>query len=248
MHLESIIYKASSPFQSGWSIGVDQNDANCGAGKYRIEAAILTPSNWNSASYPCQDSSSISVWNHYVLVYNDSILKLYVNNSLQDSTIFQESFVNNSNNIEIGGSVNPVSGAYNRIIDDIRIYNRVLSNSEISAIFNEGLCYQTITVTDTLIINANLTSYNPVAYQNTIKIFPNPSNDHISIDFGSNYSTMNGYTLKITNSLSQIVYTTPVNQQLTTVDLSTWTGNGIYFVHLIDSQSNTIDIKKIVLQ
>jgi len=105
-----------------------------------------------------------------------------------------------------------------------------------------------ITVTDTLIINANLTSYNPVTFANTIKVFPNPTNDHITIDFGSNYSTMTGYTLKITNSLSQTVYTTSINTQQTNVDLSTWTGNGIYFVHLIDAQSNTIDIKKIVIQ
>ena len=110
------------------------------------------------------------------------------------------------------------------------------------------LCYQTITVTDTLIINANITGFIPLAFQNTIKIFPNPTNDHITIDFGSNYSTMNGYTLKITNSLSQIVYTTSINTQQTTVNLSTWTGNGLYFVHLIDAQGSTIDIKKIVLQ
>jgi len=116
------------------------------------------------------------------------------------------------------------------------------------------VCHQTvydtihITVTDTLIINANLTSYNPVTFANTIKVFPNPTNDHITIDFGSNYSTMTGYTLKITNSLSQTVYTTSINTQQTNVDLSTWTGNGIYFVHLIDAQSNTIDIKKIVIQ
>jgi len=133
-------------------------------------------------------------------------------------------------------------------IDDVGYWNRELTPSEIVQIYNTGLCYQTITVTDTLIINAQITGFNPIAYQNTIKIFPNPTNDQITIDFGSNYSTMNGYTLNITNSLSQIVYTTPINQQSTTVNLSTWTGNGIYFVHLIDAQSNTIDIRKIVLQ
>ena len=110
------------------------------------------------------------------------------------------------------------------------------------------LCYQTITVTDTLIINANITGFIPLTFQNTIKIFPNPTSDNITIDFGGNYSTMNGYTLKITNSLSQIVYTTPINIQQTTVDLSTWSGNGIYFVHVIDGSNNTIDIRKIVLQ
>jgi hypothetical protein len=32
------------------------------------------------------------------------------------------------------------------------------------------------------------------------------------------------------------------------MNLSTWTGNGIYFVHLVDPQGNTVDIRKIVLQ
>ena len=111
-----------------------------------------------------------------------------------------------------------------------------------------NMCFQTITVTDTLIINANLTGINPVTFQNSIKIYPNPTNSSIIIDFGNNYTTLNGYTLKITNSLSQIVYTTAITQLQTTVNLSTWTGNGIYFVHLIDAQSNTIDIRKIILQ
>jgi hypothetical protein len=44
-----------------------------------------------------------------------------------------------------------------------------------------------------------------------------------------NYTTVNGYTLKITNLLSQIVYTTPINQPQTIVNLSTWTDNEIYF-------------------
>lgn len=104
-----------------------------------------------------------------------------------------------------------------------------------------------ISVTDTLIINANLTGINPPNNINTIKVFPNPTNDHITIDNGT-YANMNGYQIKIMNSLSQIVFQSVINQQQFYIDLSTWTGNGIYFVHLIDAQSNTIDIRKIVLQ
>lgn len=104
-----------------------------------------------------------------------------------------------------------------------------------------------ISVTDTLIINAILTGLIAPNNLNTIKVFPNPTNDHITINYG-NFATMNGYTLKIINSLGQTVFTSPINQQSSYVDLSTWSGNGIYFVHIIDGQSNTIDIKKIVLQ
>lgn len=81
-----------------------------------------------------------------------------------------------------------------------------------------------------------------------INVYPNPTNDQITIDFGSNYNTMNGYELKIINPQSQVVYSTSINQNQTTVHLSTWTGTGIYFVQLIDDQSNIIDIRKIILQ
>ena len=46
----------------------------------------------------------------------------------------------------------------------------------------------------------------------------------------------------------QTVFTTPINQQTSYIDLFTWTGNGIYFVQLIDPQNNTIENRKIVIQ
>ncbi len=104
-----------------------------------------------------------------------------------------------------------------------------------------------ISVTDTLIINALITGLTPPNNSNTIKVFPNPANNHITIDFG-NFASMNGFTLKITNSIGQIVFTTSIDQQSSYIDLSTWSGNGIYFVQIIDSQNNTIENRKIVLQ
>jgi hypothetical protein len=101
-------------------------------------------------------------------------------------------------------------------------------------------------------INAGLTVGIPTfrikGRGDNLLLYPNPTNDNITIDCGSNFSTLNSYTIKITNSLSQTVYTSLVNQQITTINLSTWTGRGIYFVHLIDATNNAIDIKKIVLQ
>ncbi len=104
-----------------------------------------------------------------------------------------------------------------------------------------------ISVTDTLVINTLITGLTPPNNSNTIKVFPNPANSHITIDFG-NFESMNGYTLTITNSIGQTVYTTPINEQSSYVDLSTWSGNGIYFVQIIDTQNNIIENRKIVLQ
>jgi hypothetical protein len=103
------------------------------------------------------------------------------------------------------------------------------------------------TVTDTLVINTSLVGIDPPANQNTIQVFPNPANTHITIDYG-NYNAMNGYALQITNSLGALVFNASINQQTSYIDLATWTGNGLYFVHIIDPQGNTIDIRKIVLE
>jgi hypothetical protein len=92
-----------------------------------------------------------------------------------------------------------------------------------------------------------ITGFNPVTYNNTIKIFPNPTNDHITINYG-NFASLNGYQIKIENSLGQQVFQTNITQQSDYLNLTTWGGNGLYFVRIIDPQQNTIDIKKIVLQ
>lgn len=102
------------------------------------------------------------------------------------------------------------------------------------------------TVTDTLIINTTLNLPAP-NNENTIRIYPNPASNFIFIDNG-NYAAMNGYTIKIQNNAGQEVFQSAINQQLFTIDLSTWTGDGLYFVHLIDAQGNTVTVRKIVLQ
>ena len=104
-----------------------------------------------------------------------------------------------------------------------------------------------VAVTDTLIIDVTLSGTNPPNNTNTIKVFPNPTNDHITISFGD-FSSMVGYKLVITNSLGQVVFTTPINQQSSYVDLSTWSSNGIYFIQIIDAENNTIENRKIILQ
>jgi hypothetical protein len=104
-----------------------------------------------------------------------------------------------------------------------------------------------VTVTDTLLINTSVTGVTPPNNLNTIRVFPNPASTHITIDYG-NFAIMNGYQLVIENSIGQQVFQTNITQQSDYLSLATWGGNGLYFVHIIDPQGNTIDIRKIVLQ
>ncbi len=116
-------------------------------------------------------------------------------------------------------------------------------------VFNPSVCPDTvlITVTDTLIINTNIISVNPLQYENTIKIYPNPTSDYLFIDYG-NVETMSGNYLSIENAAGQWVFQEVIEQPVTQIDLSQWTGPGLYFVHLWNSDGNIIDTRKIVIQ
>lgn len=191
-------------------------------------------------------------WHHFVGVWDGSVMKLYRDNVLVSSIAQTGSIPSFAQELEIGryaggqgtgANQNYFSGK----IDDIRIYNVAVDSIGINALYNEGVCYTNITVTDTLVINTGITGFSPVTYQNTIKVYPNPTNDHITIDNG-NIANLTGYQIKISNSLGQQVFLSAITQQQFYIDITTWGGNGLYFVNTINAQGVTIDTKKIVLQ
>lgn len=77
---------------------------------------------------------NINTWYHACLVFRSSSVISYIN-SIQDANgLF--SLNNNISNINIGRRLEYTDFYFNGQIDDIRIYNRVLSPAEISILFN----------------------------------------------------------------------------------------------------------------
>ncbi len=247
-----------------------------------------------------------NAWHNVVFVRNTKSkqLLLYIDGVLQNTTEMESGLINTilkglPLNFGTCDGFEPFYGS----LDDIAIWNRVLSSTEITRVFNsiscrdtilkdtsivyvsdvffreispkvypenidslittfggcdsiiehytryefaENICTDTLylAVTDTLKINVGLPDFNK-GY--AIKIYPNPANDHITIEFGSNYPSMEGYTLKIVTLLGQIIYSAPIKSYQTNIDLSTWPGDGIYLVHLMNAQNITVDTRKIVL-
>ena len=135
-------------------------------------------------------------------------------------------------------------------LDDIGVWNRALTEQEITQLYNQNQCITNITVTDTLIINVGQMSYtNPVAYANNITIYPNPASTQININF-NNITDLTGGTVKIINSLGQQVASTPITLTgtSTSMALGSWGGNGVYFVQILNAQGIVVDVKKIILQ
>jgi hypothetical protein len=193
-----------------------------------------------------------SQWNHVLFTRNGTATKIYCNGILVYTGTVSSSNINNPTNpyatTRIGCNFATGLGEFiTGKIDDFAIYNRALTADEASTLYGQNICYQSITVTDTLIINTGILSYNPITYNNTITIYPNPAKDHITIDCGT-LTNVVGYSIKITNTLGQEVFNQPMNTQQYYIPLNSWSGQGMYFVNVIDAQGHTIDIKKIILQ
>ena len=190
-------------------------------------------------------------WHMLSFIFQKPTLKIYSDGILIASNSNCNTIKSSNNPILFGASstlTSPFSSSTtNSLLDDIGIWNRALTDQEISDLYNGNICYDYVTVTDTLVINTGITGYNPITYLNTLKIWPNPTNDHITIDAG-NLTTMNGHSIKIEDAQGQQVFQNAVTQQQFYIDITTWGGNGLYFLRIIDPQGNTVDIKKIVLQ
>ena len=69
-------------------------------------------------------------WSFLTFIWGTSGRQIYINGLLTDSNNYTGTS-SSSGNLVFGRKLNPISSYYNGIIDDIRIYNRALSESEI---------------------------------------------------------------------------------------------------------------------
>ena len=214
----------------------------------------------NTYSY-CQTIGAITpdTWTDLVITYENSNVKIYLNGVITNSTIGITAqgggiistanvnslcnFAQDTNSSKIGSRITggQTGSFFNGIIDDIGIWNRALTQEEITNL------YLADTTCQSLVINTGILSFNPVTYNNTVTIYPNPANDHITIDCG-NLANITGYQIKIVNTLGQEVFSGAMNTQQYVVPLNTWSGTGVYFVKIYDASNNLLNTKKIILQ
>lgn len=111
----------------GFSLRIDQNDIY-GAGQYRIYANInnLFP---QSSS---QNFAFMNRWNHYLITRDLEYVKLYINGELNMVEKVTGTIDYTNATLQIGNKQNINNNQIgNRLIDDIRIYGRVLTNDQI---------------------------------------------------------------------------------------------------------------------
>ena len=149
---------------------------------------------------------------------NGNTMKLYIDGLLEKTLISPESQTSScwNGDLQIGRNWNQFTDYFQGKIDDIGIWNRPLTQEEITDLYES----------EVLSTNTNI-------YKSNINIYPNPANDHIAIDFG-NPDNVEGLNIKIINILGQEVLSQPMNtDKINVSELS----KGIYIVKISDGMS-----------
>jgi len=89
-------------------------------------------------------------WHHCVLTYNDESAKIYLDNGTPITGTNTEPFTQAANNLRIGAYyADGTLLEFNGSLDQVRIFNKELSSSEVSTLYAETACEYTCT-TDTV--------------------------------------------------------------------------------------------------
>ena len=110
-------------------------------------------------------------------------------------------------------------------------------------------------LTDVIMDSVRVTLNGPILSTNehlkpslNLSVFPNPADDFISISIADKNSNSNNYLMTITDLLGQIIYSEYLGNQNSTVDVSQIETKGIYFVNILDEQTNARATKKLVIR
>ncbi len=206
---------------------------------YAFYTSNIIPNQWYFYAVTYSKSDGKTVLSPKV--YLDGLLKTNISTSSNNTITLA---TGNAKPLTFGSNGNP-NNDFKGKLDDIRIYNRVLTPNEITSLYNENFCFKTISVTDTLRISS-LTGYNDIPLEfGTIKVYPNPSNSNITLDASN---TTGNYNIKITNSLSQTVYSAIINKQKTIIDFSSLGSQGVYYLLIQDNSNKVLETKKLILE
>ena len=84
-------------------------------------------------------NSGTNLWNHVVCTYGDNVVRIYINGVIDTYSKLTNggTLVNNTLPIVIGADNNDAYHLTEKMLDDFRIYNRVINQLEIQDLYNE---------------------------------------------------------------------------------------------------------------
>lgn len=204
------------------SIANDPSFSNVGAscGSWDNTA---TPHSMSAGQIPNTEE-----WYHVAFTRDNTQAKMYVNGVAVDSLLINGVNAGYGNNpIATIGSRFTTMQYYHGKIDDVKIFDCVLSDAEVMNLFDGT------TAIDPL-VNGNAMSFN---------IYPNPASDWVSIEHGHSASVR----VRVLNSHGQESFNCSLNGQSSRIDLSDKLASGFYFIQLVDASGEVFGTQKLMV-
>ena len=188
-----------------------------------------------SFSFTCPNSCDSSAQDTTVLC--DSIIFIY------DTLIHFDTLVFYDDTLTFYDSIT--------YVDTVTYYDDTITYFD-TVVFYDTLIFQDtnyvlIGVTDTLYIDVGFTNSNINNGINTIRAYPNPTNDILNINNGA-FSNISNYELKIINGLGQSVFNNFINIPQFQIPVSVIGPPGLYFIQIFDDVGNIVVTKQLIIQ
>ena len=177
---------------------------------------------------------NVNEWAHVVYLRDNSSIVLYVNGVLNTNLSTYSGYNSNTGTTtpNYGSSPKALIGCRDYLsqfffdgkIDDLRIYNRALNQTEINDLYNE-----------------NVVGINDMKNNGLLKIFPNPANDKLIVNVNKNGNS-NIVITDILGKKIKHIKTTELQIEINISDLQ----SGVYFIRL--TQENVNSVQKIVIR
>lgn len=145
-----------------------------------------------------------NTWHHVVTTYDGVTIRLYVDGVQRDSQAYSSAISYTGSNIVVGARSSTSAGYFEGVIDEVGIWSRALSSSEITDLYNAG---------------AGLNPYAPVTTGN----FTITASDSYTTSALSSFNATvdwNGTTTQYSTNTSSIITTIPVNSGLANVTVT----------------------------
>ena len=131
-------FSHSDPYYQ-YHLGISDHSYRNGTGIIQFDLSL--DQEWKTSSSE-EDALDYNNWCYLVCTYDGSIMKLYLNGELIHALSASGSMTDYGHNLVIGSNSNrshpPYSGSnYTKgVIDDIRVYNRAISEDEVEELYN----------------------------------------------------------------------------------------------------------------
>ncbi|QQR77584.1 MAG: fibronectin type III domain-containing protein [Candidatus Moraniibacteriota bacterium] len=134
------LWMKTASFGSAWAALVSKGDSSWSLTRY-ASTNTLDFNSFSPSANDLQGTANVAndAWHHVAIVYDGTTKKLYVDGNIDAQASFTQTLSTNNFPVRIGGNAEYTSGAFNGSVDDVRIYNKALTQTEIQTDMNTPL-------------------------------------------------------------------------------------------------------------